>query len=433
MKINYLSDFKIDVTLTLGGVPIGIPDHDFAIEFTTIGTRKYRCERKGNVWTNCKDNGDTVLCLLDNHGLGCGTLMVRYIDYAPDVEMPDGDLRTVTPSSLDVELIMGAGDGSEVDASVATDVASAIARCDDAVNRVDELLEQSDELIAQMEQQVEEAREARNEAEEEASIASASAVQASAKAAEASDYASESMSSAQASAISESNAANSATSAANSANSAASSAASVGDVVSRAESAATSASGSASAALTSANNAESSASSAERSASSARVSSGIAETSATRAGTSSANAAASAEDAANSATEAAASASEAETVATSTAMAVATNVATTIAGGKADKVVRVDKTTDPATSFTIDANKVYDFGERVSLEISLAAYTGDDEPMWTFTFVSGATATNLGIPATWEILNGTFEIVAGFTYEFDIQGNLCAYGKFKTT
>lgn len=429
MKINYLSDFKIDVTLTLGGIPISVPDHDFAIEFTTIGTRKYRCERKGNVWTNCKDNGDTVLCLLDNHGLGCGTLMVRYIDFAPDVQMPDGDLRTVTPSSLDVELIMGAGDGSEVDASVATDVASAIARCDDAVNRVDELLEQSDELIAQMEQQVEEAREARNEAEEEASIASASAVQASAKAAEASGYASESMSSAQASAISESNAANSATSAANSANSAASSAASVGDVVSRAESAATSASGSASAALTSANNAESSASSAERSASSARVSSGIAETSATRAGTSSANAAASAEDAANSATAAAASASEAASVATT----VATNVATTIAGGKADKVVRVDKTSDPATAFVLDANKVYDFGERATLEISLATYSGSDVPIWAFTFESGSTATSLDIPATWEILNGSLDIEAGFTYEFNISNGLCCYGKFTTT
>lgn len=415
MKINYLSDFKIDVTLTLGGIPISVPDHDFAIEFTTIGTRKYRCERKGDVWTNCKDNGDTVLCLLDNHGLGCGTLMVRYIDYAPDVEMPDGDLRTVTPSSLDVELIMGAGDGSEVDASVATDVASAIARCDDAVNRVDELLEQSDELIAQMEQQVEEAREARNEAEEEASIASASAVQASAKAAEASGYASESMSSAQASAISESNAANSATSAANSASAAAASVASIGDAVSRAEGAAASASGSASAASVSASSASSSASSAANSATAASGSATAASGSATSAATS--------------ATAAAASASEAASVATT----VATNVATTIAGGKADKVVRVDKTSDPATSFTIDAGKIYDFGERVSLDVSLAAYSGDDVPIWAFTFESGSTATSLDIPASWEILGGSLDIEAGFTYEFNICDNLCAYGKFKTT
>lgn len=410
MKVNYLSDFKIDVTLTLGGIPISVPDHDFAIEFTTIGTRKYRCERKGDVWTNCKDNGDTVLCLLDNHGLGCGTLMVRYIDYAPDVEMPDGDLRTVTPSSLDVELIMGAGDGSEVDASVATDVASAIARCDDAVNRVDELLEQSDELIAQMEQQVGEAREARNAAEEEASIASASAVQASAKAAEASGYASESMSSAQASAISESNAANSATSAANSANSAASSAASVGDVVSRAEGAATSASGSASAASGSASSASSSASSASSSASAAS-------TSATAAAGSATSAASSATAASGSATAAAASATEAAQVLSS----------------KADKIVKVDKTQDSGTAFVLDANKLYEFGERATLEISLAAYTGDDVPIYAFTFESGATPTSLDIPATWEILNGSLDIDAGYTYEFNIQGNLCAYGKFTTT
>ena len=96
-------------------------------------------------------------------------------------------------------------------------------------------------------------------------------------------------------------------------------------------------------------------------------------------------------------------------------------------------MVRVDKTTDHATSFTIDANKVYDFGERVSLEISLAAYAGDDVPIWAFTFVSAETATSLDIPASWEILGGTLEIEAGYTYEFNVSNGLCAYGKFKTT
>lgn len=189
MKINYLSDFKIDVTLTLGGIPISVPNHDFAIEFTTIGTRKYRCERKGDVWTNCKDNGDTVLCLLDNHGLGCGTLMVRYIDYAPDVQMPDGDLRTVTPSSLDVELIMGAGDGTDVEASVATDVAAAIARCDAAAEEAENVVGRADELFEQMSEQVDEARRARNDAEDEAAAAAGSASQARGAATEARGYA----------------------------------------------------------------------------------------------------------------------------------------------------------------------------------------------------------------------------------------------------
>ena len=394
MKINYLSDFKVLVELTLGGVSVGVLNHDFALDFATTGARKYRCERKGDVWTNCKPDGDKVLCLLDNHGLPCGTLRVRYYDYAPDIEMPDGNLLTVTPSSLDVQLVTGAGDGSEVEASVATDIASAVASCEAAVAAT----------------------------AASASAASASASQASAKAVEASGYvgdvtaaAEQAASSATAAASSATSASASATSAASSASAAASSVASIGDAVSRAESAATSASGSASAASGSASSASSSASSAASSATAASGSATAASGSATSAATS--------------ATAAAASASEAASVATT----VATNVATTIASGKADKVVRVDKTTDHATSFTIDANKVYDFGERVSLEISLAAYAGDDVPIWAFTFVSAETATSLDIPASWEILGGTLEIEAGYTYEFNVSNGLCAYGKFKTT
>ena len=419
MKINYLSDFKVNITLELGGVPIGVPDNDFTLEFTTVGSKRYRCQRRGDVWTNCKPDNDKVLCLLDNHGLPCGTLRVRYYDYAPDIDMPDGNLLTVTPSALDVVLVTGAGDGCEVEASVATDIASAVASCEAAVAAT----------------------------AASASAASASATQASAKAAEASGYvddvtaaaeqaassANDADGSATAAASSATSASASATSAANSASAAAASVASIGDAVSRAEGAATSASGSASAASVSASSASSSASSAASSATEAR---GYADNAATaaRQAVASADAAHSSEvSASSSASAAASSAAQAASVATTTATTVATNVATTIAGGKADKVLRVDKTTDPATAFVLDANKVYDFGERVSLEVSLAAYTGDDVPIWSFTFVSAETATSLDIPATWEVLNGSLEIEAGFTYEFNIQGNLCAYGKFATT
>lgn len=349
MKINYLSDFKINITLELGGVAVGVPNHDFALDFSTTGARKYRCERRGDEWTNCKPLDDAVQCLMDNHGLPCGTLRVRYYDYAPDIEMPDGNLLTVTPETLDVELVMGAGDGTDVEASVATDVAAAIARCDAATEEAEGVVGRADELFEQMGEQVDEARRARNDAEDEAAAAAGSASQASAKAAETAGYVGEALAAAQQ-------------------------------------------------AVASADAAHSSEVSASSSASAA-----------------------------------ASSAAQAASVATTTATTVATNVATTIAGGKADKVVRVDKTSDPSTAFVIDANKVYDFGERVSLEVSLAAYSGDDVPIWAFTFASGSTPTSLDIPATWEILGGTLEIEAGFTYEFNISNNLCCYGKFKTT
>ena len=345
MKINYLSDFKVNITLELGGVPIGVPDNDFTFEFTTVGSKRYRCQRRGDVWTNCKPLDDAVQCLMDNHGLPCGTLRVRYYDYAPDIDMPDGNLLTVTPETLDVELVMGAGDGTNVEASVATDVAAAIARCDAATEEAERVVGRADELFEQMSEQVDEARRARNDAEDEAAAAANSASQARGAAAQARGYADDAATVAQQAAAS-------------------------------------------------------------------------------------ADAAHSSEvSASSSASAAASSAAQAASVATTTA----TTVATTIASGKADKVLRVDKTTDHATAYVLDANKVYDFGERTSLEISLAAYAGDDVPIYAFTFVSGATPTSLDIPATWEILGGTLEIEAGFTYEFNISNGLCAYGKFTTT
>lgn len=345
MKINFLSDFKVNITLELGGVPIGVPDNDFTLEFTTVGSKRYRCQRRGDVWINCQPLTDAVQCLMDNHGLPCGTLRVRYYDYAPDIDMPDGNLLTVTPETLDVELVMGAGDGTDVEASVATDVAAAIARCDAAAEEAENVVGRADELFEQMSEQVDEAHRARNDAEDEAAAAAGSALQARGAATEARGYAEDAATAAQQ-------------------------------------------------AVASADAAHSSEVSASSSASAA-----------------------------------ASSAAQAASVATT----VATNVATTIAGGKADKVVRVDKTTDPATAFVLDAGKVYDFGERLSLEISLAAYAGDDVPIWAFAFVSAETATSLDVPASWEILGGSLDIEAGFTYEFNIQGNLCAYGKFKTT
>ena len=345
MKINYLSDFKVNITLELGGVPVGVPDNDFTLEFTTVGSKRYRCQRRGDVWTNCKPLDDAVQCLMDNHGLPCGALRVRYYDYAPDIDMPDGNLLTVTPETLDVELVMGAGDGTDVEASVATDVAAAIARCDAAAEEAENVVGRADELFEQMSEQVDEARRARNDAEDEAAAAAGSASQARGAATEARGYAEDAATAAQQ-------------------------------------------------AVASADAAHSSEVSASSSASAA-----------------------------------ASSAAQAASVATT----VATNVAMAIVDTKADKVVRVDKTSDPSTAFVIDANKVYDFGERVSLEVSLAAYSGDDVPIYAFTFASGATATSLDIPATWEILNGSLDIEAGFTYEFNIQGNLCAYGKFATT
>ena len=223
MKINFLSDFKVNITLELGGVPVGVPDNDFTLEFTTVGSKRYRCQRRGDVWTNCKPLDDAVQCLMDNHGLPCGALRVRYYDYAPDIDMPDGNLLTVTPETLDVELVMGAGDGTDVEASVATDVAAAIARCDAAAEEAENVVGRADELFEQMSEQVDEARRARNDAEDEAAAAAGSASRARGAATEARGYAEDAATAAQQAVASADAAHSSEVSASNSATQAASS------------------------------------------------------------------------------------------------------------------------------------------------------------------------------------------------------------------
>ena len=210
-RVNFESDLKVSVGLTLGGAAIAVPDHDFDLIFMACGVTRYVCSRRGDVWTNCRQEGDRVECFLDNHGLGIGVLRVKYVDLAPDADMADGDLRTVTPSELEIELVTGAGDGvSEVDAEVAADVASAIADCRRAVADADAAVSELSAGIAQVAEYAESAK-------GQADAASASA----ANAAESADAASGSAVAAQGSANVASGAADTATQAADTATQAA--------------------------------------------------------------------------------------------------------------------------------------------------------------------------------------------------------------------
>lgn len=139
---NYKSDIKLEVTLKLGGVPIGVPDHDFALHFFTEGDHRiYCCHHRGDEWLNCKAEGDKLICSLDNHHLGCGMLMCEYYDYAPDVDFADGNQLKVVPNMLDIELIEDAGDdATAISAEVAIDIVGALADVRAAVARLNELL-----------------------------------------------------------------------------------------------------------------------------------------------------------------------------------------------------------------------------------------------------------------------------------------------------
>lgn len=130
MRINYKSDFEVDVTLELGGIQIPIPDNDFKVVFYILESKTYTCSYIGGVWTNCKKKDDNTLqCFLDNHKLGIGALRVEFYDYKPNADYSDGDKLTVTPKGLNIYLVNGPSDGENiVDATIPYDDLSELIR-----------------------------------------------------------------------------------------------------------------------------------------------------------------------------------------------------------------------------------------------------------------------------------------------------------------
>lgn len=131
-KENWKSDIRLAVTLLLAGEAVHVPDHAFTLRFRVCNGREYYdCSRdKDGVYHNCRpdDDGNVLLCFLDNHGLGIGALHCEYYDYAPDEDFADGNKLTVVPQVLPIELVSGAGDDAEqLDAEIAVDIDGAIA------------------------------------------------------------------------------------------------------------------------------------------------------------------------------------------------------------------------------------------------------------------------------------------------------------------
>lgn len=78
------------------------------------------------------------------------------------------------------------------------------------------------------------------------------------------------------------------------------------------------------------------------------------------------------------------------------------------------------------TTLSIEPGKMYSFGEVEALDISLTEPTNRDVVNeYMFTFTSGATATQLSLPAT---VNGVPVIEPNTTYQISIINNLLAYG-----
>lgn len=119
-RVNYKSDFSVRLTPTdIDGNVQAIPDCDFDFVFT-CGGREYVCSRKGDEYCRCRKDGDTLVCVFDNHGLLPGVMFVMTRFYSPNALFPDGaQLLTTAQRALSVELVSyDEDDATEFDAEV---------------------------------------------------------------------------------------------------------------------------------------------------------------------------------------------------------------------------------------------------------------------------------------------------------------------------
>lgn len=114
IRVNYKSDLPpISVTFKINGRIVDVPTNDFIIRFYVDGApgTSFLCTCKNGEYTNCAKTSSTTLeCYIDNHKFGCGRLCCEYIDIATDRRYADKQLKTVSPSILDVILVDGVGD-----------------------------------------------------------------------------------------------------------------------------------------------------------------------------------------------------------------------------------------------------------------------------------------------------------------------------------
>lgn len=91
MKIKNKSSFTIDVELEdEDGIVIDPSTVDFLIEFFT-NTTILSCSRIDGELTNCRLNGDTIVCLVDEFDFKfTGELKARSTIYYNSTDFPDG-------------------------------------------------------------------------------------------------------------------------------------------------------------------------------------------------------------------------------------------------------------------------------------------------------------------------------------------------------
>lgn len=108
--IHYKNDFEFLLKIMgKDGAVRQVPLYRWNVVFS-VGGVCYECSlRDGNAVVK----GDTIVCRLQDHGLGCGELKAEFREFIPNKDWLDGVVDVSTPIDTDIELWYGKSDDSE--------------------------------------------------------------------------------------------------------------------------------------------------------------------------------------------------------------------------------------------------------------------------------------------------------------------------------
>ena len=135
-RVSWRDDIEVTVEMLIDDVPLGVLSGDWTLRFMVRGgSRRYECSHKNGAWHNCYPSvdGEKVVCLLHEHRLGVGELMVQYVP-GDDAFSRRGVFR---PVPVGVELVATAPSGikASVDKQLEVELIAAISESKDATAR----------------------------------------------------------------------------------------------------------------------------------------------------------------------------------------------------------------------------------------------------------------------------------------------------------
>nr|DAR82876.1 MAG TPA: hypothetical protein [Caudoviricetes sp.] len=116
VRINYKSDFPLEVKVVRNGVAENFPDADFTLTAKTEGGfTVYKAERKAGVYSHCKRDGERLIMFFDNHGLAKGRLIVSAVINHPDADYTEDGIRQENlTTTTNIELVEDNGDALQL-------------------------------------------------------------------------------------------------------------------------------------------------------------------------------------------------------------------------------------------------------------------------------------------------------------------------------